>query len=131
MWTETIYTSPMNRELAITMLKVKPELIKPLELNVSYSLVLPLKHGEEAQAKTITVTLIDANHIKGSVMFLFEGIWNISHTTNIIKKQLHVLFNKSMFLGSFGRLLYTGDFRWCKSMKENPLLKNLAETKVV
>jgi hypothetical protein len=32
--------------------------------------------------------------------------------------------------GSFGRLLYTGDFRWCESMINDPVLKNLSESKV-
>ncbi len=58
------------------MLKVKPELVKPLEMGISYSLKLPPEHGNEAPSKTITVTLIDANHIRGSVMYLFEGIFN-------------------------------------------------------
>lgn len=40
--------------------------------------------------KTITVTLISANHCPGAVMFLFEG--------------------------QFGRILYTGDFRYCGPM---------------
>ena len=34
----------------------------------------------------ITVTALDANHCPGSAMFVFEG--------------------------AFGRILYTGDFRW-------------------
>lgn len=32
-------------------------------------------------------------------------------------------------VGFFGKVLYTGDFRWCESMRENALLRNLAETR--
>lgn len=64
----------MNRNLAIAMLNVKPELIKPLEIGVSHTLALPKNHtSDDVAPKTVTVTLIDANHIRGSVMFLFEG----------------------------------------------------------
>lgn len=57
------------------MLDVKPELIKPLEIGISYTMTLPAEHGKSAESasKVISVTLIDANHIKGSVMYLFEG----------------------------------------------------------
>ncbi|KAI9556758.1 hypothetical protein GHT06_016549 [Daphnia sinensis] len=104
-WTETIYTSSVNHDLAISMLNVKPELIKPLEMGVSYTMSLPAEHGQsnETASKSISVTLIDANHIKGSVMYLFEG--------------------------SFGRVLYTGDFRWCETMMSDPVLKDLSESK--
>lgn len=79
-WTETIYTSSINRDLAILMLKVKPELIKPLDLGESYTLTLPPEHGDiDAPSKTISVKLIDANHIKGSVMFLFEGATDLQY----------------------------------------------------
>ena len=71
-WTQTIYTSSINRNLAIEMLKVKPQFIKVLEIGVTHQLVLPQEHGSDKQIP-ISVTLIDANHIKGSVMFLFEG----------------------------------------------------------
>ncbi|XP_057373716.1 5' exonuclease Apollo-like [Daphnia carinata] len=102
-WTETIYTSSVNRDLAISMLNVKPELIEPLEIGVSHMLPLPAEHGTSGESKCISVTLIDANHIKGSVMYLFEG--------------------------SFGRVLYTGDFRWCEAMMSDPVLKDLSESK--
>lgn len=59
----------------MTMLKVKPEFIKPLEIGVSHILTLPRDHSDTS-SKTVTVTLIDANHIRGSVMFLFEGTHN-------------------------------------------------------
>jgi hypothetical protein len=57
------------------MLKVNPEVLKPLEIGVSYKIDLPSEYGksDENQSKSISVTLIDANHIKGSVMILFEG----------------------------------------------------------
>ncbi|XP_072500509.1 5' exonuclease Apollo isoform X2 [Notamacropus eugenii] len=45
----------------------------------------------------MTVTLIDANHCPGSVMFLFEGY--------------------------FGTILYTGDFRYTPSMLQEPALR--------
>lgn len=60
------------------MLNINPELIKPLELGVPYTLSLPLEHesskSSSSRNESISVTLVDANHIKGSVMFLFEGI---------------------------------------------------------
>lgn len=71
-WTETIYTSQVNRDLLVTMLKVKPELIKPLEIGTTYLLPLP-RESANSEEKKISVSLIDANHIRGSVMFLFEG----------------------------------------------------------
>ena len=43
---------------------------------------------DEAGKETMTVRLIDANHCPGSVMFIFEGY--------------------------FGKILYTGDFRYCE-----------------
>jgi hypothetical protein len=54
------------------MLKVKPQHIKVLEVGVTHQLFLPQEHGSDKQIP-ISVTLIDSNHIKGSVMFLFEG----------------------------------------------------------
>jgi hypothetical protein len=50
-------------------------LIKPLEIGVSYKMTLPSGYGksDDNQSQFISVTPIDANHIKGSVMFLFEG----------------------------------------------------------
>lgn len=49
-------------------MKVKDRWIRPLE--VGHAHLLPL---DEVGKETMTVTLIDANHCPGSVMFLFEG----------------------------------------------------------
>ncbi|XP_053560640.1 5' exonuclease Apollo isoform X2 [Bombina bombina] len=57
--------------------------------------MLPL---DDIGDETVSVTLIDANHCPGSVMFLFEGY--------------------------FGTILYTGDFRFSPYMLDNPPLKN-------
>lgn len=47
---------------------MKEQWIHPLELDEPY--MLPL---DDIGKETMTVTLIDANHCPGSVMFLFQG----------------------------------------------------------
>ena len=54
------------------MLKVKPQCIEVLEIGVTKMLTLPPEHGSD-KTIPVSVTLIDSNHIKGSVMFHFEG----------------------------------------------------------
>lgn len=71
-WTENIYTSQLNGQLVVEMLKVDRSLITPLDIGSCYDFVLPLRNGE-CKTKTVRVTAIDANHIRGSVMFLFQG----------------------------------------------------------
>jgi len=100
-WTEPIYTSELNAELVISMLKVNPSLVIPLEIGTTIMIDLPSAYGTE-ESQLISVTPIDANHIKGSVMFLFEG--------------------------RFGKILHTGDFRLCDSMLQNPTLKMISES---
>ena len=63
------------------MFQIDPTLIHVLEENESH--ILPL---DETGEETMTVTVIDANHCPGSVMYLFDGY--------------------------FGRILYTGDMRY-------------------
>uniref|UniRef100_A0A8C8SCZ8 5' exonuclease Apollo n=1 Tax=Pelusios castaneus TaxID=367368 RepID=A0A8C8SCZ8_9SAUR len=60
---------------------------------------------DEVGKRTMTVTLIDANHCPGSVMFLFEGC--------------------------FGVILYTGDFRYTPAMLQEPALKNQKQIDVL
>ena len=55
--------------------------------------IIPL---DDIGKETMTVTLLDANHCPGATMFLFEGY--------------------------FGRILYTGDFRYHSSMCSNLLI---------
>ncbi|XP_061907955.1 5' exonuclease Apollo isoform X1 [Entelurus aequoreus] len=80
-----IYCSPVTASLLRVKLGVKEQWIHPLELDDSYLLSL-----DDIGKEKMTVTLIDANHCPGAVMFLFEGY--------------------------FGSILYTGDFRYSPSM---------------
>ncbi|XP_061158043.1 5' exonuclease Apollo [Syngnathus typhle] len=80
-----IYCSPVTASLVKVKLRVKEKWIHPLEVGDSY--LLPL---DDIGKENMTVTLIDANHCPGAVMFLFEGY--------------------------FGTILYTGDFRYSPSM---------------
>ena len=57
----------MTKKLLIEMNKVDPDLIVDLELNTSHIMSLDLD-------ETFNVTLIDANHCPGAVMYLFEGL---------------------------------------------------------
>ncbi|XP_033925652.1 5' exonuclease Apollo [Melopsittacus undulatus] len=87
-WDRPLYCSPCTARLLPRRLQVPTRWIRPLEVGESHVL------GEEV---TVTVTLLDANHCPGSVMFLFEG--------------------------TFGTILYTGDFRYTRTMQGEPVLR--------
>ncbi|XP_041860931.1 5' exonuclease Apollo [Melanotaenia boesemani] len=87
-----IYCSPTTATLLRLILKVKEQWIHPLELGDPY--LLPL---DDIGKEKLAVTLIDANHCPGAVMFLFEGY--------------------------FGSIMYTGDFRYTPSMLREPCLR--------
>lgn len=87
-----IYCSPVTARLLQLKLKVKEQWVHPLELSEPH--LLPL---DDIGKETMTVTLIDANHCPGAVMFLFEGY--------------------------FGSILYTGDFRYTPFMLREPGLR--------
>nr|KAF6396523.1 DNA cross-link repair 1B [Rousettus aegyptiacus] len=91
-WARPLYCSPITAFLLHRQLQVSKQWIRALEVGESH--VLPL---DEAGQETMTVTLMDANHCPGSVMFLFEGY--------------------------FGTILYTGDFRYTPSMLKEPALR--------
>lgn len=84
-----IYCSPITASLLRLKLRVRERWIHPLELSEPH--LLPL---DDIGKERLTVTLIDANHCPGAVMFLFEGY--------------------------FGTILYTGDFRYTPSMLREP-----------
>lgn len=84
-----IYCSPITASLLRLKLQVRERWIHPLELSEPH--LLPL---DDIGKERLTVTLIDANHCPGAVMFLFEGY--------------------------FGTILYTGDFRYTPSMLREP-----------
>ncbi|KAL6119747.1 dclre1b [Pungitius sinensis] len=87
-----IYCSPTTAALLRLKLQVKEMWIHPLELGDPC--LLPL---DDIGKERLTVTLIEANHCPGAVMFLFEGY--------------------------FGSILYTGDFRYTPSMLREPCLR--------
>lgn len=86
-----IYCSSVTAKLLKLKLQVKEQWIHPLE--VGEPCMLPL---DDIGKERLTVTLIDANHCPGAVMFLFQGY--------------------------FGCILYTGDFRYTPSMLQEPCL---------
>uniref|UniRef100_A0A8C6DF46 5' exonuclease Apollo n=1 Tax=Moschus moschiferus TaxID=68415 RepID=A0A8C6DF46_MOSMO len=90
-WARPLYCSPVTAYLLHRHLQVSKQWIRALEVGESH--VLPL---DEVGRETMTVTLLDANHCPGSVMFLFEGY--------------------------FGTILYTGLY----SLGKESLLERLA-----
>ncbi|XP_069689365.1 uncharacterized protein [Periplaneta americana] len=97
-WRFPIYTSLFNAWMLKTKFKINPHRLKPLIIGRSYIIKLP-RNGE------MSVTLIDANHCPGSVMFLFQGF--------------------------FGTMLYTGDFRYDPVMLENQALTQVLRNKLL
>ena len=81
--THTIYCSELTKKLVTAKLGVNSDLVTGLPLDEHIIISL-----DEQGHETMSVTLIDANHCPGSVMFIFEGY--------------------------FGKILYTGDFRHCE-----------------
>ena len=74
-WSRPIYCSEISGKLIHHTCGVPESLIKTLQYNIATRV-----------EDSFTVTVLDANHSMGSVMFLFEG--------------------------DFGRILYTGNFRF-------------------
>ncbi|NWT61238.1 DCR1B exonuclease, partial [Erythrocercus mccallii] len=68
---------------------------RPLQVPMCW--IRALEVGQSHVVDGVTVTLIDSNHCPGSVMFLFEG--------------------------TFGTILYTGDFRYTSAMQDEPVLR--------
>ncbi|XP_022243190.1 5' exonuclease Apollo-like [Limulus polyphemus] len=83
-WCFPIYTSPVNASLLpLKVTGLDPTLVKPLQLYEEH--LIPVCKSQTSST-TVTVTLFEANHCPGAVMFLFQG--------------------------EFGNVLYTGDFRY-------------------
>ena len=95
-----IYTSPTNAGLLPTWpgAQVDPRWIRPLELDQEHVLV---QDGRDGQT-LLSVTLLDAHHVPGAVMFLFKGV--------------------------LGTILVTGDFRNDQRLTRHPVLEELART---
>lgn len=96
---ERIYTSPLNAWLVTNKIGVNPEYVVPLCVGDSYILY------DESSKKNFSVTVVDANHNAGSVMFIFQG--------------------------DFGNILYTGYFRYSMDVLQHPVLKSIIETKTM
>ena len=91
----TIYCSEITKCLVKEKFGIKEEIIHPLEVNETSVVFL-----DKARLVSMSVTLIDAQHCPGSVMFLFQGY--------------------------FGTFLCTGDFRYDnESLWKQPLLRSV------
>ncbi|XP_061186335.1 5' exonuclease Apollo-like [Saccostrea echinata] len=99
-WQHKIYCSEITGKLLEERYEIDSSQICLLETGCSH-----IMYVDSDQIEQMTVTVIDAHHCPGSVMFLFEGY--------------------------FGKVLYTGDFRFDSKMKDDPLMENLSGTDVV
>ncbi|CAH1265925.1 DCLRE1B [Branchiostoma lanceolatum] len=92
-WKHPIYCSDITAKLLIHKFDIAPALVHTLEVGESHILAL-----DETGQETMMVTVFDANHCPGAVMFLFQGY--------------------------FGSIFYTGDFRYSPEMFEHEVLAN-------
>lgn len=93
-WQHKIYCSEVTGKLLVERYDIDASLISPLETGCSHILYV-----DSDQIEQMSVTVINAHHCPGSVMFFFEGY--------------------------FGKILYTGDFRFDSEIKDDPLMGNL------
>ncbi|XP_042205403.1 5' exonuclease Apollo-like, partial [Homarus americanus] len=95
-WRLPIFTSPVNARLLEHKFKLPKSIFRELEVGETH--LIPLDVNWDY---TISVTVLDANHVPGAVMFLFQGY--------------------------FGNILYCGDMRWYPELLENKVLKGVVE----
>ncbi|EDV28172.1 uncharacterized protein TRIADDRAFT_21698, partial [Trichoplax adhaerens] len=88
-WSLKIYCSEITASLLIHEMSIRSDLVVSLQTGQPH--VIPV---DEMGCETMSVTLLDANHCPGAVMFLFEGY--------------------------FGCILYTGDFRYDDQLHLQP-----------
>jgi DNA cross-link repair 1B protein len=101
-----IYCSHISRRLLIDKFEVHPDRVKALDINTPHTILLDRRIELDSPSKAIlalqevgesmTLTLVDADHCPGAVMFVLEGY--------------------------FGRILYTGDFRYNPQIHSSSLL---------
>ncbi|XP_054264729.1 uncharacterized protein LOC128987747 [Macrosteles quadrilineatus] len=94
-----IYSSPFNCWLLQKWFKIKPEQLEALSVGDTHLVT------NRENYSFYSVTLLEANHCPGSVMFLFQG--------------------------TFGNILYTGHFRYSPTILDHPMLKSLIENEAV
>nr|XP_045620233.1 5' exonuclease Apollo-like [Procambarus clarkii]XP_045620234.1 5' exonuclease Apollo-like [Procambarus clarkii] len=95
-WRLPIYTSPTNAVLLEHKFKLPKSIMRELEVGETY--LIPVDKGGNYP---ISVTVLDANHVPGAVMFLFQGY--------------------------FGNILYCGDMRWYPELLDHQVLRNVVE----
>ncbi|MES1921990.1 DNA cross-link repair 1A protein, variant 2 [Bonamia ostreae] len=91
-----IYCSPITASLVLAKIGVNKKYLKPLQIGVKHK--IPIKPTNQIFSKSTYsyVTLVEANHCPGSVIFFFE------------------IPNKKV-------ILHTGDFRFGDQLKNNPI----------
>ncbi|XP_074644130.1 5' exonuclease Apollo-like [Tubulanus polymorphus] len=84
-WSNKIYCSATTAKIVRHKYDIDEKYLHPLSVGESHIIRI-----NDKPIETMTVSLIDANHCPGAVMFLFDAY--------------------------FGRVLYTGDFRYTEAM---------------
>ena len=104
----TIYCSPITAKLVIQELRVDPKYIHPIQLNRPFTVVSP-----DCLGMDVTVTLINANHCPGAILFFFT------------------IRNPSKPKSSPITVLHVGDFRWDREfMQKNDVISKICSRRI-
>lgn len=131
-WSRPLYCSPLTARLLHHRLKVRAAPPGPLGPaarpgpharpsslpQVPTRWIRPLEVGQShAVGEEVTVTLLDANHCPGSVMFLFEGAFGTILYTGTGRER-----GRAAALPALTAPLPAGDFRYSPAMQREPAL---------